>query len=221
MNTLSPTNRERLMKLSTTNVADALDALGLKGATYGINAIWSTMDKIVGSAVTVKLVAAGLTKGKTHLCIKAIDLAQPGDIILVDNGGRLDTSCWGGILANGAKQKGISGVVIDGACRDVDDCVEINFPVYSRGSVVATARGRIMEQSTNEMVQFGGVQVRPGDIIIGDKSGVVVIPFEKLDEVLVKAEGLWQKEEDMVKEIYSGKTMTEVDAKFNYEAMLH
>ena len=133
----------------------------------------------------------------------------------------MEISCWGGILANGAKQKGISGVVIDGACRDVDDCVEINFPVYSRGSVVATARGRIMEQSTNEMVQFGGVQVRPGDIIIGDKSGVVVIPFEKLDEVLVKAEGLWQKEEDMVKEIYSGKTMTEVDAKFNYEAMLH
>ena len=220
MESLSAMNRERLMKLSTTNVADALDALGLKGATYGINAIWPTMNKVVGAAVTVKLVAAGLTSGKTHLGVKAIDLAQAGDVILVDNGGRLDTSCWGGILANGAQAKGISGVVIDGACRDVDDYVAINFPVYARGSVVSTARGRIMEQSTNDMVQFGGVQVRPGDIVMGDKSGVVIIPFEKLDDVLAKAEELWQKEEDMVREIRSGKTMLEVDQKFNYEKML-
>jgi Demethylmenaquinone methyltransferase len=208
------------MKLSTTNVADALDVFGLKGATYGICAIWPTMNKIVGAAVTVKLVAAGLTQGKTHLGIKAIDLAEAGDIILVDNGGRLDTSCWGGILANGAQKKGITGVVIDGACRDVDDYVDINFPVYARGSVVSTARGRIMEQSTNEMVQFGGVQVRPGDIVIGDKSGVVIISQEKLDEVLAKAEELWQKEEAMINEIRSGKTMTEVDEKFSYEKML-
>ena len=220
MKTLSTTNRERLMKLSTTNVADALDSLGLKGATFGINAIWPTMDKVVGAAVTIKLVAAGLTKSKTHLGVKAIDLAQAGDVILVDNSGRLDTSCWGGILANGAKTKGVSGVVIDGACRDVDDYVEINFPVYARGSVVSTARGRIMEQSTNEMVQFGGIQVRPGDIVIGDKSGVVIIPQEKLEDVLAKAEELWQKEEDMVSEIRSGKTMTEVDEKFSYENML-
>ena len=220
MNSLSTVNREKLMKLSTTNVADALDALSLKGSTYGINAIWPTMGKVVGAAVTVKLVAAGLTSGKTHLGVKAIDLAQAGDVILVDNGGRLDTSCWGGILANGAQTKGISGVVIDGACRDVDDYVEINFPVYARGSVVSTARGRIMEQSTNEMVQFGGVQVRPGDIVMGDKSGVVIIPAEKLEEVLAKAEELWQKEEDMVREIRSGKTMIEIDKKFSYEKML-
>ena len=220
MKTLSKTNRERIMKLSTTNVADALDALGIKGATYGINAIWPTMDKVVGAAVTIKLVAAGLTKSKTHLGVKAIDLAQPGDVILVDNGGRLDTSCWGGILANGAKTKGISGVVIDGACRDVDDYVEIDFPVYARGSVVSTARGRIMEQSTNEMVQFGGIQVRPGDIVVGDKSGIVIIPQEKLEDVLAKAEDLWQKEEDMVSEIRSGKTMAQVDEKFSYEKML-
>lgn len=220
METLSKADRERLMKLSTTNIADALDVFGLKGATYGIGPVWPTMGKVVGAAVTVKLVAAGLTRGKTHLGVKAIDLAQAGDVILVDNSGRLDTSCWGGILANGAKRKGISGVVIDGACRDVDDYVEIDFPVYARGSVVSTARGRIMEYGTNEMVQFGGVQVRPGDIVVGDKSGVVVVPQEKLGEVLDKAEELWQKEEAMVAEIRSGRTMTEVDEKFNYEKML-
>lgn len=158
--------RERLLKLSTTNVSDALDALGYKGSTYGVRPMYEGVGKIAGSAVTVKMTAAGETKGKVHLGIRAIEAAQPGDIVVVDNGGRLDTSCWGGILANGAHLKGISGVVIDGACRDVDDYVEIGFPVYARGAVVATARGRIMEESTNTMIQFGGVQVRPGDAVL-------------------------------------------------------
>lgn len=212
--------RPAFEKLSTTNVADALDALNLKGATYGIVPVWPSMKKVVGPAVTVKLTAAGLTRGKHHLGIKAIDLGRSGDVIVIDNGGRIDTSCWGGILATGAKMKGISGVVIDGACRDVDDCVEVDFPVYARGSVVSTARGRIMEEATNVMVQFGGVQVRPGDIVFGDKSGVVIIPQERLEDVLKKAQELYQKEEDMIAEIRKGKSMIEVDDQFNYEKML-
>ena len=87
----------------------------------GIRPIFEGAHKIAGEAVTVKLTAAGETKGKTHLGIKAIEAAKAGDVIVIDNGGRLDTSCWGGILANGAQMKGVSGVVIDGACRDVDD----------------------------------------------------------------------------------------------------
>lgn len=212
--------RQRLEKLATTNVADALDSLGLGGATYGIRPIWPTMKNIVGRAVTVKITAAGLTKSKHHLGIKAIEAAEKGDVILIDNGGRLDVSCWGGILANGAVMKGVQGVVIDGACRDVDECVEIGFPVYARGSVVATARGRIMEEATNVMVQFGGAQVRPGDIVVGDKSGIVIIPQEKLDEVIAKAEELEKKEIDMIAEIRSGKSIIEVDKKFSYENML-
>lgn len=212
--------RARLEKLSSTNIADALDAYGLRGATYGIRPIWEGAGKVIGEAVTVKLTAAGLTKGKNHLGVKAIDAAKAGDVIVIDNGGRLDTSCWGGILANGAKMKGISGVVIDGACRDVDDYVDIKFPVYSRGAVVATARGRIMEEATNVMIQFAGVQVRPGDVVFGDRSGVVVIPQEKLEEVVAKAEELFQKEEAMIAEIRAGKSMLEVDNKFSYEKML-
>ena len=172
---MKPEYKARLEKLSTTNVSDALDALGLKGSTYGIRPTWKGCKKIVGEAVTVKLIAAGLTKSKNHLGVQAIEAAKPGDVILIDNSGRLDTSCWGGILANGAKAKGVAGVVIDGACRDLDDYVEADFSVYARGAVVATARGRIMEEATNITVQFGGVQVRPGDNVIGDRSGVVVI----------------------------------------------
>ncbi len=212
--------RPRFANLSTTNIADALDALGLKGATYGIRPMWEGAGKVLGPAVTVKLTAAGLTGSTTHLGVKAIEAASSGDVIIIDNGGRLDTSCWGGILANGAKMKGVSGVVVDGAIRDVDDCVEAGFAAYARGSVVATARGRIQEESTNAMVQFAGVQVRPGDIVMGDRSGVVIIPREKLDEVLSRAREFWEKEESMIAEIRAGVSMLEVDTKYNYEKML-
>ena len=212
--------RARFMKLSTTNVADALDALSLKGATYGIRPLWEAAGKIVGRAVTIKITSAGLTKAKNHLGVKAIEAAQAGDVIVIDNGGRLDTSCWGGILANGAKMKGVGAVVVDGATRDLDDCIECGFPVYARGTVVATARGRIMEEATNVMIEFAGVQVRPGDVVMGDRSGVVVVPQEKLDEVLVKAEEMYDKEEQMVAEIRAGASMLEVDNKYSYETMI-
>ena len=220
MNSFDEKYRKRLEKLSTTNLSDALDALGLKGATFGITPVWEGTTKIIGKAVTVKITAAGQTKSKNHLGVKAIEFAESGDVIVIDNGGRLDTSCWGGILANGAKIKGVSGVVIDGACRDIDDYVDINFSVYARGSVVATARGRIMEEATNIMIQFAGVQVRPGDVVIGDRSGVVIIPFDKIDEVIVKAEEFFMKEEEMIADIRAGLSMLEVDNKHNYEKML-
>ncbi|HLR65988.1 MAG TPA: RraA family protein [Virgibacillus sp.] len=212
--------RERLKVLSTTNVSDALESKGLDGATYGILPTWEGCNKIVGEAVTVKITAAGVKKSESHLGVNAIELAKEGDIILIDNGGRLDVSCWGGILANGAKSKGLEGVVVDGACRDIDDFVDEKFSVYSRGAVVSTARGRIMEEATNVTVQFGGVQVNPGDIVFADRSGVVIIPKVNLEEVLDKAEELFQKEEDMIREIKNGASMKEVDTKYNYEKML-
>ena len=220
MNDFNETYRARFEKLSTTNVSDALDALGYRGATYGIRPMAPQWGTVVGRAVTLKMTASGLTRGKNHLGVMAIEAAQAGDVIVVDNGGRLDISCWGGILANGAKMKGVSAVVIDGACRDLDDCIEAEFPVYARGTVVATARGRAMEENTNVMIQFGGVQVRPGDIVMGDRSGVVIVPAEVTDEVLAKAEELYEKEERMIAEIRSGASMLEVDNKYSYEKML-
>ena len=123
-------------------------------------------------------------------------------------------------FANSAKAKGVGAVVVDGATRDLDDCIEVDFPVYARGTVVWTARGRIMEQSTNEMISFGGVQVHPGDVVMGDRSGVVIVPWSRVDEVLEKAEELYEKEEAMVREILASGDVLAVDNKFGYEKML-
>lgn len=220
MNEFDQKYRMRFEKLSTTNVSDALDALSLKGATYGIRPLRESWGKVVGRAITIKMAPAGETKNQHHLGMNAISVAESGDIIVIDNAGRLDTSCWGGILANSARKRGVTAVIIDGACRDLDDCIDIDFPVYARGTVVWTARGRIMEQSTNEMISFGGVQVHPGDVVMGDRSGVVIVPWNHVDEVLVKAEELFEKEEQMIREILDGGDVLTVDSKFGYEKML-
>ena len=203
MGKLTKELRERLDRLSTTNVSDALDALGLKGSTYGVNKMYEGCEKIIGEAVTMKVVAAGLTKSTTHMGVNAIEVAKGG-----------------GVLSTGAKYKGVSGVVIDGACRDLDECIEMGFPVYARATICATARGRVMEEATNVMVSFHGVQVRPGDIVMGDITGVVFIPQERLEDVIAKAETLLEKEEAMCRDIKSGMSMMEVDKKYNYENML-
>ena len=208
--------RSRLLKIATTNISDAMDALNLKGATYGISPIWAGAGKIAGRAVTIRMIPTGLTQPEAHASMEAIDVAQEGDIIVIDGGGRLDTNCWGGVVATGAKMKKLSGVVVDGAVRDVDDYVELKFPVYARGTVVTTARGRTIIDGTNIMIQFGGVQVRPGDIVFADLSGVVIIPQERLDDVLEKAETLYDREQRMIKDILAGMSMEEADSKYQY-----
>jgi regulator of RNase E activity RraA len=211
---------ERLLKLDTCAVSDGMDRLGLKGATFGVRPVWPCA-KIVGRAVTMKIKPAGLDKPKHHLGAQAIAAANAGDIIVIDNGGRPDTSCWGGLLSLAARTKGISGVVIDGACRDVDESRDVGFPVYARGAVPMTARGRIMQESFNLEIEFAGVQVHPGDLVIADCSGVIIIPCEKEEEVVKEAEIIAATEARMAEGIRQGMSVVEVLEKLGYEQMLN
>jgi len=211
--------RKRLEKLSTTNLSDALDKTGIRGAVIGIRPLFG-MPKVIGRAVTIKMTAAGMVKSKRHLGIDAIATAAPGDVIAIDNRGDLYNNCWGEILSCAAKKKGILGVFIDGAARDIDVCQEIAFPVFARGVVPITARGRIMQEDFNCVIRLGDVQVRPGDILAGDINGLVVIPPEKVGEVISAAEDIFAKEELMKADILKGMDILEVDNKYNYEQML-
>jgi len=209
--------RERLMKLSSNTVSDAMDALGFVGATHGIRPLWENCPKLVGEAVTIKLGPTGqVGLQNSHLCVEAINSANPGDVILIDNSGNMEISSWGGLLANGAQAKGIAGVAIDGVARDLDYFMECDFPVYARGVVVRTSRGRIMEYETNGMIQFCNIQVRAGDVVVGDRSGISIIPQERLEDVIAKAEELDSRESSMMKDVESGKDMFSVDKKYDY-----
>jgi len=211
--------RKRLEKLSTTNLSDALDRVGIRGAVIGIRPLFG-MPKVIGRAVTIKMTAAGMVKSKRHLGIDAIATASPGDVIAIDNRGDLYNNCWGEILSCAAQKKGILGVFIDGAARDIDICQEIGFPVFARGIVPITARGRIMQEDFNCVIRLGDVQVRPGDILVGDINGLVIIPPENAEEVISAAEEIYTKEELMKADILKGMDILEVDSKYNYEQML-
>jgi regulator of RNase E activity RraA len=170
---------------------------------------------LAGPALTVK------TRPGDNLMIhKALKIAEPGDVIVVDSGGRSDVSSWGDILSTASKLKGLSGVVVDGACRDVDGCQAVGFPVYARGVVPMTARGRIVEDAFNEPIQCGGVAVHPGDWLIADGSGVVFIPQDRVEEVLGVAEELAAAEQKMLASIKEGAALLQVDQQSGYEQML-
>lgn len=213
--------RALLLTLSTTNVSDALDFFHLNGAVHGVLPTWTGCKKTVGDVVTMRMIAAGAVPPKYHLGQAAVAAAKEGDVIVIDNAGRPDISCWGGVLSTGAKMKGVSGVLIDGYCRDIDDYVDLDFSVYARGPVVQTARGRAIEDATNITIQFGSVQVNPGDAVIADRSGVCFIPKEHLDKVLEKAKLLFEKEEAMCADLRSGMNNLDVDAKYSYNTMLN
>jgi 4-hydroxy-4-methyl-2-oxoglutarate aldolase len=210
---------ERLIKLDSCAVSDALDSLNLKGATWGVRPQWQC-PKIAGRAVTMKLKPAGLQQPTQHLGTAPIEAAQPGDVIVIDNGGKLEFSCWGGLLALSAKLKGVSGVVIDGASRDIDEARELEFPVYARGVVPMTARNRVVQESYNQEIQFAGVQCRPGDLVLADGSGIIIVPKEKEAEVVTAAETIYAKEQEMAAGIRKGYSGLEMLEKLGYEQML-
>jgi regulator of RNase E activity RraA len=209
----------RLAKLDTCAVSDALDRLGLKGAVIGIRPLWPC-PRIAGRAVTVKIKPAGLEKPKQHLCTPAIAAATASDVIVVDHGGRVDVAAWGGLLSLAAQTKKIRGVIVDGAARDVDESREMEFPVFGRAAVQVTARGRVMQETFNEEIEFAGVQVHPGDLVIADMSGVVFIPRAKEQEVLTQAEALAAAETRMADAIRTGRSVVEVMETLGYESML-
>lgn len=211
--------RNRLLKLSTTNLSDAMDKIGIRGSVIGIRPMYNC-PRIVGRAVTIKITAAGILKSEHHIGVHAIDSASPGDVIVIDNRGDVNNNCWGEILSMGAKMKGVSGVIVDGAVRDIDMCEKFEFPVYARGAVPITARGRIMQESFNTAVRIGDVQVNPGDSVMADVNGIVIIPIQRLDEVLQVAENILEKENAMVEELKNGVSILEVDKKYGYEKML-
>ncbi len=170
--------------------------------------------------MTIKITAAGMVRSKRHLGVEAIASANAGDIIAIDNHGDVTNNCWGEVLSCAAKVKGVSAVVVDGAARDLDACKEMDFPVYARAAVPITARGRITQESFNCLIRLGDVQVRPGDILVADVNGLVVICPERLDEVISEAEALMDKEERMKADLLAGMDVLEMDKKYNYEQLL-
>lgn len=210
---------ERLKRLDCCAVSDALDKLGLAGAVTGIAQL-STSRRIAGRILTVKLGVGEPPPGKPrHVSTTAIEAAQPGDIIVVEQHSGVNAASWGGILSLGAKLRGVAGAIADGPVRDIDESRQLDFPVFGTSVTTFTARGRIVELATGEPITVRGVPVKPGDYAIADGSGVVFIAAENIGRVLAAAEDIFAREAAMAKALREGKPITEVMGA-NYENML-
>lgn len=192
--------REAFMKVSSPNIADAQHKIG---AMTGIVLRTGPGTKMVGKAITVQTVSGDWAKS-----VESIDRAGEGDVIVIDAcGGTL--AVWGELAAWSCKTKGVAGVVIDGAARDIDSIREMGFPCFSRHVASSAGEPKGYGGIGDEIV-CGGVKVRTGDWVIGDESGVVVVPQEHAVETANRAIDVMEREERLREEIKRGGTLSSV-----------
>lgn len=215
---MSDTLTDRLRRLDACALSDTIDRLKLPSAVTGI-APRSVRKRIAGRVRTVKLEAANGRTTTHHLCTTAIEAADPGDVIVVEQKSGIDAAGWGGILSMGALTKGVAGVIVEGPARDIDEAIDFGFPVYSRSATARTARGRIIEVATGGPITVGDVTVADGDYVLADSSGVVFVPAAQIEQVVAEAEQIVVREAAMGKAAKEGKPMSQVMGA-NYEQML-
>jgi regulator of RNase E activity RraA len=180
-------------KIPAAVVADLLRGTGHVDAGIRPLRHFGTKSWLVGSAITAR--CDGTDYGAAH---HAINVAEAGDVVVVDAGGRSDAAVIGELLSGSARRKGIAGVVVDGAVRDAGTLSEwADFAIFSRW-VIPRGPSSMERGSVNEPISFGGVPVSPFDLIVGDDDGLVIVPRGRAEELLtpalarVKAEVEWE-----------------------------
>jgi 3-hexulose-6-phosphate synthase/6-phospho-3-hexuloisomerase len=191
---------EAFSKASSPNIADAQHK---KGAMKGITPRIRHGTKMVGRALTVQTINGDWAKS-----VEAIDRAQVGDVIVIDACGG-EIAVWGELASWSCKTKGVVGVVIDGAARDIDAILDLDFPCFSRHIASNAGEPKGFGGIGHEIV-CGGVPVRTGDWVIGDESGVVIVPQESAIEVANRAVDVAEREERLREEIKRGGTLSSV-----------
>jgi regulator of RNase E activity RraA len=164
-------------------VSDALDRLGIAGQALGIASLDRSF-RLVGRAWTLRYGPVGQDRGTVG---DYIDDLGPGDVVVLDNQGRLDATVWGDLLTIVAHRRQVAGTVFDGICR-VDRSLTLGYPIFARGNWMRTGKDRVRVEATQVPVSVGGIRVEPGDLLLGDGDGIVVVPAARADEVLETAE---------------------------------
>jgi len=192
--------REAFTKVSTSNIADAMHT---KGAMQDIHPVLVPSPKMVGPAVTVRTIDGDWAK-----TVEAIDKAKPGDVLVIDAGGR-HVAIWGELASWSCKVKGVAGVVVDGAVRDVQDIRAMGFPTFARYLSPHAGEPKGFGEIGVE-VHCGGQEVNDGDWVVGDDSGVVVVPKGRAVEIANRALDVFERENRIREEIQRGSTLPKV-----------
>jgi 3-hexulose-6-phosphate synthase len=191
------------LKITTSQISDALKNLtGENGVIPHVKPIKGNL-KIYGKIVTVKT-----KQDDWGTPLKAIETAQKGEIIFVVCDGD-DIAVWGELFSKYAQEKGIRGTVIYGAMRDIEAVCDLNYPVFSR-TVTPNAGNPKAEGETNIPLECGGVTVKPGDWIIGDDCGVVVVPENILKKVIDEAVEIKKNEDEILRQLQEGVSLSDI-----------
>jgi 4-hydroxy-4-methyl-2-oxoglutarate aldolase len=192
--------------ITTASVADALWELGVAGhMSHEIKPIFKT--KIVGPAVTVREEPTSERVPPSH-ALELIDHCLKGSVIVIAINGFRDVAVWGGLMTAGASVNGLEGAVLDGGVRDVEEIErDFGFPVFARSICPATTVGRFKTVAANEPISVGGITVNPGDLIVGDRDGVIVVPFGLVGKVLKAAQEIEEREREQTRLIRESKSL--------------
>jgi regulator of RNase E activity RraA len=205
-------NAHPLAAYSTATVSDALDKLGRPGSMLGLAPLFDGA-RLCGRAFTVRYVAAGSPPGTVG---DYLDDVAPGEVVVLDNGGRVDCTVWGDILTAMAADRNVAGTVIDGVCRDVQRALRISYPIYSRGRFMRTGKDRVEVSDVGRPVTVGGVNVRAGDLLLGDADGVLAVPRDIEDEVAASCAQIAAREEAIVADILAGTSLADARNRHGY-----
>ena len=199
--------------LDTPGVSDALDKLGLPGQCLDVAPLDNYRKVVVGPAFTVQYVSASVPPGTVGDFIEDV---APGDVVVIDNGGRTDCTVWGDIMTQYAGTRQIAATVIDGVCRDVNKALGDGYPIFSKGRFMRTGKDRVQVQSVNQPVSIGTARVCARDIVVADANGVVIVPRARAAEVAACARQIESVEADIRALISQGKTLKEARAALGY-----
>ncbi len=199
--------------LDTPGVSDALDKLGLPGQCLGIMPLNDYRQLVVGPAYTVQYVSASTPPGTVG---DFIDEVPAGAVVVIANDGRTDCTVWGDIMTQYAGQHGIAATVIDGVCRDVNKALGDGYPIFSRGRFMRTGKDRVQVQALNQPVSIGGARVCPGDMVVADANGVLVVPRARAAEVAETARRIEAVEAAIREQISAGKSLRQARAALGY-----
>lgn len=202
--------------LDTPGVSDALDNLGLPGQCFGVAPLDNYAKVVVGPAFTVQYVTASVPPGTVG---DFIDDVAPGDVVVIDNGGRTDCTVWGDIMTQYAGNRQIAATVIDGVCRDVNKALGDGYPMFSKGRFMRTGKDRVQVQSINQPISVGTARVCARDIVVADANGVVVVPRARAAEVAARARQIESIEAAIRVQITQGKTLEEARAALGYHSL--
>lgn len=209
---------DRLRALDSCAVSDARDRLGLDDTTVAGVRDLTGGHRTTGLVTTVRLGPVTETTSTRHLCTAAIEASDSDHVIVIDHQERADCAGWGGNLSRAAQRRGVSGTLVFGAARDIDEARDIGYPVYATSATPRTARGRTQEHAWNEAITFAGVTVQPGDFVLADGTGIVFVPADEIGAVLDVAEQIAVAEASIAAAIEAG-TPVSVAMSGTYERM--